>query len=717
MTENKIIDPIVEEQKPVKKKKATRTRRDINLVIVESPTKAKTIGKFLGKGYIVTSSFGHVRDLPKSRLAIDTEHNFEPSYTIPAKARPVVKELKELVKRAKIIYLATDADREGEAISWHLEEALKLDKERVKRIVFHEITKKAITEALEHPRDLNNNLINAQQARRVLDRLVGYGLSPILWHKIASGLSAGRVQSAALRLIVEREREIKAFNPEEYWTVEAEFSKPKDKIVFPGKLSKIDNKSLEKFDLKKTDTETIEKDLINAQYKVADVVQKKTSRAPGAPFTTSTLQQEAHRRIGFSAKQTMMVAQQLYEGLELGSLGHTGLITYMRTDSVNLSTAFLAEAVDYIKTNLGKEFTTGARIYKTKSKLAQEAHEAIRPASVSIEPGSIKQYLTTEQFKLYNLVWSRAVASQMVDAEFANTSLDIVAKKYTFRATGQTISFPGFLKIYETETKDSPLPPLALGDVLDAEKLESIQHFTEPPARFNDASLVKVLEENGIGRPSTYSPTISTIIARRYVERNNERRFVPTEVGMMVNDLLVENFPQIVDYAFTAKMEDELDLVAEEGKDWVPAIREFYTPFKALLDKSEKELEKQSLTEEVTDEICDKDGAPMKVKFGRFGKFLACSKFPECKNTKSMDKAVDRPVGVKCPTDGGEILERRSRRGKTFFSCGNWPACKFALWQKPMEQKCPKCGSLLTELKKSIKCTNKECDYVITKEE
>ncbi len=725
MEETQSITPLVPEQKPKRKKKTT-VRRDINLVIVESPTKAKTIGNFLGKGYVVTSSFGHVRDLPKSRLAVDTEHNFEPSYTIPAKARPIIKELKELVKRAKTIYLATDADREGEAISWHLEEALKLDKERVKRIVFHEITKKAIQEAIDHPRELNTNLINAQQARRVLDRLVGYELSPFLWHKVASGLSAGRVQSATLRLIVEREREIQAFKPEEYWTIEAEFSarggsasggkKTQDKNVFPGKLTKIDAKTLEKFDLKRADAERIEKELAGAKFTVSDVQQKKSSRAPGAPFTTSTLQQEANRRLGFSAKQTMLVAQQLYEGLELGSLGHTGLITYMRTDSVNLSTDFLSEASSYIKNMIGKEFAMPTpRIYKTKSKLAQEAHEAIRPTAVSIEPNVIKPHLSPEQYKLYNLIWSRAVASQMADAEFVGLAVDLTAKIYTFRATGQTIAFPGFLKIYDTDTKETTLPALVINDAVSAEQLLGKQHFTEPPPRFNDASMVKILEENGIGRPSTYSPTISTIITRLYVERNPERRFVPTEIGMMVNDLLVENFPQIVDYAFTAKMEDELDLVAENGKDWVPIIREFYGPFKILLAEKEKEIGKQTVVEETTDEICDKCGAPMKVKFGRFGKFLACSKFPECKNTKSMDKAVDRPIGVKCPLDNGDILERRTRHHKIFFSCGNWPACKFALWQKPLATKCPKCGSLLTELKKSIKCTNKECDYSIVK--
>jgi len=686
----------------------------MNLVIVESPTKAKTLSRFLGSDFVVKSSYGHIRDLPKSELGIDVEHDFEPRYVVGGKSRTVAADLKKAAKKADIIYFASDADREGEAISWHLKEILQPSPEKAKRIVFHEITKEAIEEAIKHPRALDTKLVDAQQARRILDRLVGYELSPLLWRKVARGLSAGRVQSVAVRLIVEREREIQAFKAQEYWTIEATLSPGAKDISFVAKLHKVDDAVLDKFDIPtQAKAERFVKELENATYKIADIQKKETHRNPLPPFTTSTLQQEANRRLNFSAKQTMMLAQRLYEGTELGADDSTGLITYMRTDSVNLADKFLNESRVLISADFGKSYLPeSSRRFTTKSKLAQEAHEAIRPTEVKRHPDDVKQYLEEDQWKLYNLIWRRAVASQMNGAILENTAVDIEAKNFTFRATGAVIKFDGFLKVYG-ETKEELLPSLEKDEQLELQKLEPKQHFTEPPARYSDASLVKIMEEYGIGRPSTYAPTISTIIDRNYVERIEARRLKPTDIGILVNDLLVEHFPQVVDYQFTAKMEDDLDEIAQGTKEWVPIIREFYKPFKENLDKKYMEINKKEITEEATTEVCDKCGSPMVQKFGRYGKFLACSAFPKCRNIKSLKEEVAKiSTGVTCSEcKTGEIVQRRTKRGRTFFSCSRYPDCKFALWNKPTGEKCQKCGSLLMESgKEKVKCSNKECD-------
>ncbi|MBI5071706.1 type I DNA topoisomerase [Candidatus Falkowbacteria bacterium] len=735
----------------------------MNLVIVESPTKAKTISKFLSKDFVVKSSFGHLRDLPQKEMGIDIEHDFTPHYVVPRKNQKIVTDLKKSAAKAKYIYFASDEDREGEAISWHLTQILKPKAGQARRIAFHEITKNAILSALENPRDIDINMVDAQQARRVLDRLVGYELSPFLWRKVAKGLSAGRVQSVAVRLIVEREREIQKFVPEEYWNIEGDFQKESGKENFSAKLNKINDKVLDKFAIKtKDESDKILKDLDGRIYKVVNVEEKETKRTAPPPFITSTLQQDANRRLGFSAKQTMLIAQQLYEGVELGNEGSIGLITYMRTDSVNLAEKFLAEARDFLKKSFGEKYLApGVRRFTTKSKLAQEAHEAIRPTDPSRDPESVRPYLDDHQYKLYNLIWRRAMASQMAEAALLGTAVDIEAEKssaknqYSFRANGLTIKFDGFLKVYGT-SQETILPVFKLEELLKLLKLNPAEHFTEPPARYSDASLVKSLEEYGIGRPSTYAPTISTIIERGYVERIEARRLKPTEIAFMVNDLLVAHFPQIVDYKFTANMESDLDEIAEGKKKWVPIIKEFYMPFKENLDQKYKEISKKELTEEATKEICEKCGSPMVIKMGRYGKFLACSGFPNCRNIKSLDKSdggepettneicdkcgapmviksgrfgkflscskypecknmkpLVKSTGVACPECGkGEIVERRSKRGRTFYSCNQYPNCKFALWSKPTGEKCPKCGSLVVYGKNdTVACSNKECDY------
>lgn len=734
-----------------------------HLVIVESPTKAKTIAKFLGPDFTVKSSFGHIRDLPKTEMGVDIEHDFQPRYVIPPDKRKIVTELKKAAAKNPNIYFATDSDREGEAISWHLANIFNLKPEEAKRLTFHEITKEAIQEALKNPRPLDLHLVDAQQARRVLDRLVGYELSPLLWKKVAKGLSAGRVQSVAVRLIVEREREIQIFKKEEYWDIEGTFSKENEKEKFTAKLHQIDGKILEKLAIKnEEEAKKILKELENNQYEVAKMEKKSLKRSPLPPFITSSLQQEANRRFGFSAKQTMLLAQQLYEGVDLPDEGAVGLITYMRTDSVNLSDNFLAQARQFITASFGNNYLSAStRRYQTKSKLAQEAHEAIRPTDVSRTPESLRGQLEPRQWKLYDLIWKRAVATQMAPARVEATLIDIVNanKKYLFRALGIQIKFDGFLKIYPSSQKENLLPLLKEKDGVRALALTPKQHFTEPPARYSDATLVKALEEYGIGRPSTYAPTISTIIARQYVERVEKGRLKPMEIALLVNDLLVEHFPQIVDYQFTAKMEDGLDEVAKGEKKWPPLIRDFYQPFKENLQKKYQELSKKELTEEKSSEICEKCGSAMVIKLGRFGRFLACSNFPKCKNTKSLNGETDRqpkaePVlleekcpqcqsplaqrrsrygefiscsafpkckyiketkekttGVKCPEcQKGEIIERRTRRRKIFYSCSRYPDCKFALWQKPVEQKCPQCGWLMVENgPNKIKCSNKDC--------
>ncbi|MEY4744311.1 MAG: topoisomerase topoisomerase protein [Candidatus Parcubacteria bacterium] len=742
-----------------KKKTSAKGR---SLVIVESPTKAKTIAKFLGKDFTVLSSFGHVRDLPKNDIGVDVEHGFAPKYIVPVKSKKVVSELKKAAAKADTVYFASDEDREGEAISWHLLEILGLPSERVKRITFHEITEDAIRSALANPRELDMRLVDAQQARRVLDRLVGYELSPFLWRKVARGLSAGRVQSVIVRLIVEREREIEKFVAQEYWSIEAMLAKRRGGSAFLSRLVKKDGETLDKFAIATAAAaDEVVKHVDGATWTVESVERKTVHRSPSPPFTTSTLQQEANNRLGYSAKQTMMIAQQLYEGVDLGEAGSTGLITYMRTDSVNLSEKFIAEARDWLGKNCGKDALPGEpRRYKTKSKGAQEAHEAVRPTDVFRTPETVAAHLDDRQLKLYTLVWQRAVASQMADAELMTVTINVDAVKasaprYGFRANGSTIVKKGFLDVYDTDTKETLLPEVNEKDALSAETVTPKQHFTEPPPRYTEASLVKMLEENGIGRPSTYAPTISTVVDRGYVEKDG-RKLKPTELAGHVNDLLVAHFPDIVDTGFTASMEESLDAIAEGGKEWVPVIRDFYVPFAKNLKSKDKEVDKQALIEK-TDQVCEKCGRPMVVKFGRFGKFIACTGFTDkenqCKNTKPMPgqesppvdekcsacgapmmvkrgrfgeflscsrypdcktvKPIQKKVGVKCPScKEGEIIEKKTRRGKPFYACSRYPDCTFALWSRPTGEICPKCSSLIVFAKAdTVRCSSKECDY------
>ncbi len=597
------------------------------LVIVESPTKAKTISKFLGSKYSVTSSFGHVRDLPKSKMGIDIENNtFLPTYTIPKDKTAQVKELKAKAKTAEEVIFASDEDREGEAIAWHLAEIFDIPPEKAKRIVFHEITKRAIDEALQHPRHINQQLVDAQQTRRIVDRLVGYELSPLLWKKVARGLSAGRVQSVAVRLIVEREREIQAFIPVEYWTIDALFSESKQISEQPikAKLHAINGTSLKKLDLPNQEqVEAIVADLKEVAYTISAITKKEAKRVPPPPFTTSTLQQNANQKFGYSSKQTMRLAQQLYEGIKVGDEGQVGLITYMRTDSMNLSDQFLQETTQFIKQTYGTDYTVDTfRRYKTKSKGAQEAHEAIRPTHPERTPETVAPYLTPQQLKLYTLIWKRAVATQMKEARMDKTSIDISAKKYTFRAAGQMVVFPGWLKLYPESIREETLPKLAEGQSLYCQELKPEQHFTEPPARYSDATLVKALEEHGIGRPSTYAPTISTIEARNYVERDDNKRLKPTDIAFLVNDLLVEHFPTIVDYSFTAKMEADLDDIAEGNKEWQPVVQEFYAPFHETIETKNEELTKEDVIEMRELGTDPKTGKPIYARVGRYGPFV-----------------------------------------------------------------------------------------------
>ena len=688
----------------------------MNLIIVESPTKAKIISHFLGKEYNVLSSFGHIRDLPKSELGIDTEKNYKPKYIIPTKARKTANMLKKAVEKADLIILATDEDREGEAIAWHILHILttksknktKTEPKQHQRIVFHEITKKAIEKALKNPREIDINLVNAQQARRILDRLVGYELSPFLWKKVVKGLSAGRVQSVAVRLIVDREREIEKFKPEEYWSIEAKLKKRDNPEQFIARLIKADNKKIPKMGIKnKEEVDEILKTLDEAEYKVVAVECKEVKKSPFPPYKTSILQQDASHKLGFSAKQTMRIAQQLYEGINLGVKGSGGLITYHRTDSLNVATEALTAAREFIKNKLGAKYLPDTpRFYKTKKKGAQEAHEAIRPTHPNYEPSKIKQYLNPTQYKLYNLIWQRFIASQMNPAIFNSVSVDIQTEKaHIFRANGSTIKFDGFLKIYPIKLQENILPPLAKDELLTLIKLIPSQHFTLPPARYNDASLIKILEECGIGRPSTYAPTISVIQDRGYVKKDEQKRFIPEEIGCIVIDLLKENFSQIVDIDFTAKIEEELDKIADGKQNWQTVVKEFYEPFHENLMKKYDEVEKKNF-DKPTDKKCSKCGSPMIIKLGRFGEFYACSAFPKCKHAAPIIVST----GVKCPEcQKGDIIERKTRKGKTFYSCSQYPKCKFALWDKPTGEKCPKCKSLLVEKGKTIKCSNKEC--------
>lgn len=673
----------------------------MKLIVVESPTKAKTISRFIDDSFVVESSNGHIRDLPKSKLGIDLEKNFEPQYIIPVKKRKFVNQLVKKSSKFEQIYLASDEDREGEAIAWHLQYLFQNKQEKPKkyaRIAFHEITEDAIKEAIKNPREIDLRLVDAQQARRILDRLVGYSLSPLLWEKIAKRLSAGRVQSVALRLIIEREREREKFKPTEYWNVIATLS-PGKKQDFKAALYKIGEKKLDKFAVaNEKQANGILENLKGANYSINDIKQKELKRYPLPPFITSTLQQAANNRFGYSTKKTMIIAQQLYEGIELGQDGSVGLITYMRTDSFNLSEKFLKEAQKYLKENFAKEYSPeNYNFYKKKSKMAQEAHEAIRPTSAYREPDKIKDFLTSEQFKIYDLIWRRAVSCQMTAAKIDTMTVDVLAEKksmenHYFKTSGSQIKFAGWLTLYPTKLEEILLPGMKKNEQLDLTKLDSEQHFTEPPARYSEATLVKALEEYGIGRPSTYAPTIYTLFARNYVQKENGR-LIPTEIGFKVNDLLVEHFPKIVDYEFTAELEKELDEIAEGQRDWHKMMGEFYWPFKEHLDKKQKEIAHMKPIEEKTNEVCEKCGKPMLVKFSRFGKFLACSGFPECRNTKSLKpigNANDEGFQMKCPKcKDGDVLKKRTKKGRFFYGCSKWPACDYASWKKPDTEETP----------------------------
>ena len=770
----------------------------MQLVIVESPTKSRSLQRFLGSNYKVLASFGHVRDLPEDEFGIEVEKDFKPKYLIIPKVKKVIRILKDNVQKAELTTLAMDPDREGEAIAWHLTQILNLNGEKpYQRIVFHEITKSAIEEALKNPRKIDLNLVDAQQARRVLDRIVGYKLSPFLWKKVARGLSAGRVQSVAVRLAVEREREIQNFVPQEYWTIvalllknrasitellkeakvrkrmrssfdygsesknirsslpfvatrageeenEVLFASQKLKIKnneFEAILVKKDEKTIPKLGIKtKEEAEKIVKDLEGAEvdessshlhaalpsaacvYKVINVEKKELKRNPLPPFTTSTLQQEAWKRFHFPAKMTMQIAQQLYE---------TGKITYHRTDSLNLSDLSLFAARKFIIKNYGKNYWAGfLRKYKAKGRV-QEAHEAIRPTYPEKVPETTK--LDKNQLKLYDLIWRRFLACQMAQAAFDSTAVEIEAEipnskwgpaegwegggrvgvqipKYTFRASGQILKFDGFLKVYPMKFEETELPPLEKDEVLELIKLIPSQHFTQPPPRYTEATLIKALEEKDIGRPSTYAPILSTIQERNYIEKDERRFFRPTEIGTVVNDLLVAHFSEIVDINFTAKMEEDLDNIAQGQKNWIPVIKEFYSPFEENLKKKYQEVSKKDITEIPTEKICPKCGAPLLIRLGKFGRFYACSRFPKCKYTESLE---ENTLGIKCPKcKKGEIVEKRTKKRKIFYGCSNWPNCDFALWDKPTGEKCPKCGSLLVETKrKQIKCSNPKCDF------
>lgn len=684
--------------------KKVKKRRSGKLVIVESPTKAKTIGRFLGKGYHVRASVGHVRDLLRSQLSVDVENGFTPKYRIPNEKRPLVKELKALARQSEQVILATDPDREGEAIAWHLLEAVELDPENTQRVVFHEITDSAIRDAFQNPRSLDMNLINAQQARRILDRLVGYMLSPLLWSKVRSRLSAGRVQSVALRLVVEREREVTSFQPKEYWSIETSLSKLEDNgRAFTAKLSKVDEGDPLLGD--EEQTQSLVADLRTAAFTVLRIKKSERRRNPSAPFTTSTLQQEASRKLGFSPKKTMAIAQQLYEGVEIGEAGMTGLVTYMRTDSTQVAESAQQEAREFIVQRYGPASLPAEKPqYRTKTRNAQEAHEAIRPTSVQRQPKSLEEFLTRDQYRLYTLIWQRFVASQMAPALFDTVQVDVGGRGevhiHLLRTSGSTLRFSGFLAVYE-EAKDEDQPveedenPGGLPAIEEGESLRLLdvipeQHFTQPPPRFTEAALIKTLEEFGIGRPSTYAPILSTIQQRGYVVRE-EKRLSPTETGVVVNDMLVQYFPEVIDTGFSAKMEEELDEIAEGTHDWVETLREFYEPFARDLRTAEAEIPKVNNGPELIGRDCPTCAHPLVIRYGRFGKFIGCSTFPACRYVEPwLEK-----TGVLCPKDGGELVERKTRKGRTFYACSNYPACDFSSWKKPLAAPCPSCGGLL----------------------
>ncbi len=681
------------------------------LVIVESPAKAKTIERYLGKKYKVKASMGHVRDLPKSQMGVDIEQNFEPKYITIRGKGPVLKELKTAAKKAKKVYLAADPDREGEAIAWHLAHSLDLDLNSDCRVVFNEITKDAIKDSFKHPRMINMDLVDAQQARRILDRLVGYKISPILWKKVKKGLSAGRVQSVALRLIIDREKEINDFKPEEYWTIEGSFLKGKE--TFEASFFGING---EKHQLKsEEDVKQILSQIKGNKFEVKKVTKKERKRNPALPFTTSTLQQEAARKLNFRAKKTMMIAQQLYEGIDLGKEGTVGLITYMRTDSTRISNTAQEEAASFIGEQYGKEFLGSKRKPAKKNENAQDAHEAIRPTSVLRKPSDLKAVLGRDQLRLYKLIWERFVASQMAPATLDTMSVDLENNGLTFRANGSKVKFSGFMKVYvegkddQMEEKNKMLPDLAEGDTVLSKDIEPEQHFTQPPPRYTEARLVKTLEELGIGRPSTYAPTLDTIQKRGYVALDN-KRFIPTELGQIVLDLIMEFFPEIINVEFTAKMEKELDDVEDGNIQWVQIIDSFYKDFEKRVEKAEAEMQEVEIEPEYAGVDCEECGHPMVYKMGRYGKFMACSNFPDCRNTKPIVKEI----GVKCPScKTGNIVERKSKKRRIFYGCDRYPECEFVSWDKPLERKCPKCEDMLVEkkLKKGVQVQCVNCDY------
>jgi len=676
------------------------------LVIVESPSKAKTIGKYLGSSYKVVASVGHVRDLPKSKIGIDIENDFEPEY-IPIRGKgDLIKELRKEAKQAGKIYLATDPDREGEAISWHLAFLLGIDPASSCRIVFNEITKDAIKNAVKNPRAIDLKLVDAQQARRVLDRLVGYQISPLLWRKIRRGLSAGRVQSAALKILCDRENQIKNFIPKEYWNIAVEFKKGKSffaKVTeYKGKKITIENKIA---------ADDVLASLKDGEYKVVQIVKKERKRKPFAPFTTSSLQQDAANKLGFTTKKTMMVAQQLYEGVEIKGNGTQGLVTYIRTDSVRISEEAIFAAKEYITENFGEKYL-GNNFFSNKKKDIQDAHEAIRPSRVSMDPDMIKESLTKDQYNLYKLIWTRFLASQMAEAVFDSVQAAIENNGYGLKANGSRLIFDGYQKIYSSnieEDKDKLLPELEEGEILEPESIDCEQKFTEPPSRFTEASLVKDLEEKNIGRPSTYAPIIATLLERKYISRE-KKTLIPTELGFVVTELMEDYFKEIVDTGFTADMEDRLDEVEVKALNWKEIVRDFYATLKVELEVADKAIEKVQIEDQITDQLCDICGRPMAIKVGRFGEFLACTGYPECKNTKAIVKSV----GVSCPECGGDIVAKRGKSGKIFYGCSNYPSCSKAFWYKPTDKKCPECGSLLLERRTKTSnyvCSNEKCGY------
>jgi DNA topoisomerase-1 len=684
------------------------------LVIVESPAKTKTIGKFLGKNYKIEASMGHIRDLPKSTLGVDVDNNFIPKYISVKGRADLIKKLKKEAKSAKKVFLATDPDREGEAISWHLANILKIDSNEECRITFNEITSEAVKSAIKSPRKIDMDLVNAQQARRILDRIVGYKISPLLWKKVRKGLSAGRVQSVASRLICDREDEIDNFVSEEYWTIAAKLKKEKNTVIFEARYHGKGTKKTELANQEEVDK--ILKEIDGGKYKVTKVKIGIKKKSVPLPFITSTLQQDAARKLGYPTKKTMMIAQQLYEGIDIKGKGQIGLITYMRTDSVRIANEPREKTREFIKIKYGEEFVA-TDIKAVKNKLgAQDAHEAIRPSDIDFVPLSIKGSLTSDQFKLYKLIWERFVASQMSSAIYDTVNADIEVNRHTFKASGSKIKFKGFLSVYiegkdeEIEENENAIPHLIEGEILEFMGIEPKQNFTQPPSRYTEATLVKALEEDGIGRPSTYSPTISTILARGYVIKE-KKSLMPTELGRVVTNIMKKNFHNIVDIKFTAQMEKKLDEVEMGEREWEEILKEFYEPFKETLAKAEIEIEKIKLKDEETDVICDKCGRNMVIKMGRFGKFLACPGFPECRNAK----AIVEEAGVNCPICGGKVLYKKSKKGKRYLGCENNPTCQFMTWDMPSTEKCPKCGSFLTKRnsgKKVIyKCSKDDCDY------